>query len=85
VCDNRGCVSQTWNVYKYFADGAAVRSRQFIGDVITPPPDYAKLAEAYGGTGERVEKTADLEPAMERALAAVASGRSALLDVFVTP
>ncbi len=85
VCDNRGYVSQTWNVYKYFADGAAVRSRQFIGDVITPTPDYAKLAEAYGGTGERVEKTADLEPAIERALATLAAGRSALLDVFVTP
>jgi len=85
VCDNRAYVSQTWNVYKYFAAGAAVRSRQFIGDVIAPTPDYAKLAEAYGGTGERVEKTADLESAIERALATLASGRTALLDVMVTP
>jgi acetolactate synthase I/II/III large subunit len=85
VCDNRGYVSQTWNVYKYFGDGSAVRSRQFIGDVIAPTPDYARLAEAYGGTGERVEKTADLESAIERALAALASGRTALLDVIVTP
>ena len=85
VCDNRAYVSQTWNVHKYFGDGAAVRSRQFIGDAITPTPDYAKLAEAYGGTGERVEKTADLEAAIERALATLASGRVALLDVFVTP
>jgi acetolactate synthase-1/2/3 large subunit len=85
VCDNRAYVSQTWNVYKYFGSGAAVRSRQFIGDVIAPTPDYGKLAEAYGGTGERVEKTADLEPAIERALTTLAAGRSALLDVFVTP
>jgi acetolactate synthase I/II/III large subunit len=85
VCDNRGYTSQTWNVYKYFADGAAVRSGQFFGNVITPTPDYVKLAEAYGGTGERVEKTAALESAIERALAALAAGRSALLDVFVTP
>jgi acetolactate synthase I/II/III large subunit len=85
VCDNRGYTSQTWNVYKYFADGAAVRSGQFFGNVITPTPDYVKLAEAYGGTGERVEKTADLESAIERSLAALAAGRSALLDVFVTP
>ena len=48
-----------------------------IGNVITPTPDYAKLAEAYGGVGERVEKTADLEPPIERALAALASGRTA--------
>jgi acetolactate synthase-1/2/3 large subunit len=83
VCDNRGYVSQTWNVHKYFADGAAVRSGQFFGDVLTPTPDYVKLAEAYGGTGERVERTAALEPAIDRALAALAAGRSALLDVFL--
>ena len=85
VCNNRGYFSQTWNVFKYFGDGAAVRSGQFTGNVITPTPDYAKLAEAYGGVGERVEKTADLESAIDRALAATASGKTALLDVFVTP
>ena len=85
VCDNRGYFSQTWNVYKYFGDGAAVRSGRFTGNVIEPTPDYAKLAEAYGGVGERVEKAADLESAIDRALAAVASGKTALLDVFVTP
>lgn len=53
--------------------------------MIDPTPDYAKLAEAHGGTGERVEKTADLESAIERSLAALTSGRTALLDVFVTP
>ena len=85
VCDNCGYTSQTWNVFKHFSDGAAVRSSQFFGNVITPTPEYVKLAEAYGATGERVEKTADLESAIKRALSAVASGRSALLDVIVTP
>src|SRR5262249_24214992 len=33
VCDNRGYASQTWNVFKYFGQGAAVRSGQFIGNV----------------------------------------------------
>jgi acetolactate synthase I/II/III large subunit len=85
VCDNRSYASQTWNVFKHFADGAAVRSGQFFGDVLSPTPDYSKLIEAYGGTGERVETTADLESAIDRALATVATGRSALLDVFVKP
>ena len=53
--------------------------------MIAPTPDYAKLAEAYGGVGERVEKSADLDSAIDRALAALASGKTALLDVFVTP
>jgi acetolactate synthase-1/2/3 large subunit len=83
VCDNRGYTSQTWNVHKYFADGAAVRTGRFFGDVLAPTPDYVKLAEAYGGVGERVENAAALEPAIGRALAALAAGRSALLDVFL--
>jgi acetolactate synthase I/II/III large subunit len=49
------------------------------------PSDYIKLAEAYGGTGERVEKTAALESAIEHTRASPAAVRSALLDVFVTP
>ena len=85
ICDNRGYTSQTWNVHKYFAAGAAVRSGQFFGNVITPTPDYVKLAEAYGGTGERVQNIAAIEPAIERALAALAAGRLVLLDVFVMP
>jgi acetolactate synthase I/II/III large subunit len=85
VCNNRGYTSQSWNIFKYFSSGAAVRSSQFFGNVITPTPHYLKLAEAYGGTGERVEKSADVGPAIDRALTAVASGRSVLLDVLVTP
>lgn len=84
VCDNRGYTSQTWDLYKYFANGAAVRSGQIFGNVLAPTPDYVKLAEAYGGGG-RAEKTVALESAIERALTAFAAGRSALLDVFVTP
>ena len=84
VCDNRGYTSQTWDLYKYFANGAAVRSGQIFGNVLAPTPDYVKLGEAYGGGG-RVEKTVALESAIERALTAFAAGRSALLDVFVTP
>jgi hypothetical protein len=84
VCDNRGYMSQTWNVHKYLAGGAAVRSGQFFGDVLTPTPDYVRLAEAYGGTEERVENAAALEPAIDRALAALAVGRSALFDVVLT-
>jgi acetolactate synthase I/II/III large subunit len=85
VCDNRGYFSQTWNVHKYFPEGAAVRTGQFIGNVITPTPDYAKLVEAYGGAGERVTRPAEIDSAIQRALATLAAGRSALLDVFVEP
>lgn len=45
-------------------------------------PDYAALARAYGGHGERVERTADFLPAYERALAA---GGLALIEVMLDP
>jgi acetolactate synthase-1/2/3 large subunit len=85
VCDNRGYASQTWNTRKYFPGGASVRTGVFVGDVIRPTPDYARLVEAYGGHGERVAEVADLDAAIARALAAVAGGRTALLDVVVDP
>ena len=44
-----------------------------------------KQSESYGGTGERVQKSDELRPALERALEAVASGRTFLLDVIVNP
>src|SRR5262249_55018075 len=82
LCALRRYLSQTWNVHKYFAGGSAVRRGDFVGDVIAPTPDYAKLAEAYGGSGERVTRGDALPAALARALAAVAAGRCALLDVF---
>src|SRR5262249_43030038 len=51
VCNNRGYFSQTWNVHRYYPEGTAVRTGQFIGNVINPTPDYGKLVEAYGGAG----------------------------------
>ena len=45
-------------------------------------PDFAALARAYGGHGERVEKTADFAPAFERA---IASGKPALLHCLLDP
>jgi acetolactate synthase I/II/III large subunit len=43
--------------------------------------DHAAMARAFGLHAERVEREADLKPAIERALA----NRPALLDVLVTP
>jgi acetolactate synthase-1/2/3 large subunit len=47
--------------------------------------DHAAMARAFGCAGERVERAEDLPAAIDRALAALAQGRPALLDVLVTP
>jgi acetolactate synthase I/II/III large subunit len=45
-------------------------------------PDFAAYAKAFGGHGERVEKTADFASAFERA---VASGKPSILHVKIDP
>ena len=45
-------------------------------------PDFARLAEAYGAFGARVERTEDFAAAFE---AAEASGRPALIELIVDP
>jgi acetolactate synthase-1/2/3 large subunit len=45
-------------------------------------PDFAQLARAFGGYGERVERTRDFPAAFDRA---IASGLPALLDLNVDP
>lgn len=85
LCNNRQYASQTRHLVKYYPDSAAVREQNFVGNVIAPIPDYVKQAEAYGGTGERVQKSDELTAALQRALAAVASGQTFLLDVIVQP
>ncbi len=61
------------------------QERLFPGRVIGTDlvnPDFPTLAEAYGGHGERVERTEDFEAAFERALA---SGKPSLLELAVDP
>jgi acetolactate synthase-1/2/3 large subunit len=43
-------------------------------------PDFAAYARAFGGHGERVERTADFAPAFERALA---SAKPAILHCLL--
>jgi acetolactate synthase-1/2/3 large subunit len=85
VCNNGQYRSQTVNLEKFYPDGAAVTSNQLVGNVIHPMPDYYKAADGYGGAGERVSQATDLAPAIGRALAAVAGGRTYILDVLVDP
>jgi acetolactate synthase-1/2/3 large subunit len=44
--------------------------------------EYAKVAQALGGYGERVERPADIIPAIQRAQEQIAAGKPALLEVI---
>lgn len=48
---------------------------------ISPPPNYAGIAQACGAYGRTVEEPSDILPALKEALAQVRAGKSAVLDV----
>ncbi len=61
------------------------QEREYPGRVVGTQlrnPDFATYAKAFGGHGERVERTADFAPAFERALA---SGKPAILHCLLDP
>jgi acetolactate synthase-1/2/3 large subunit len=52
-------------------------------DLFGPEPDFAALARSMGCHGEGpIERTQDIRPALERALAEVKKGRLALVDTI---
>lgn len=83
--DNAGYRSQKGDVISEYPEGWAVRTGTFAGTSIRPRPDYAALARAYGGHGERIERPAEVRGALERALDAVGAGRLALVHAVLAP
>jgi acetolactate synthase I/II/III large subunit len=67
----------------HYPDGASASKDLHFG-VTIEGPDYERLGSHFGFHGERVEKLADLEGALQKALAATKSGKTAILNVVVT-
>ncbi|MFG1399008.1 thiamine pyrophosphate-requiring protein [Roseixanthobacter pseudopolyaromaticivorans] len=53
-----------------------------VGSLLPQSPAFETLAEACGAFGRRVTRMEDVEPALLEALAAVRSGRSAVLNIM---
>ena len=79
--NNYGYHSQKSGVPRFFPDGFAVKNQDFIGISINPSPDYAMIARAFDGYGEKVEEPGEVRAALQRGLKAVAGGQVALIDV----
>ena len=82
VCNNRSYDEPRNNILM-----KGGRSRQESKDMIcylgSPDVEFTHLAAAYGIRGERVARPAELQPAMQRAIAETRGGRPYLLDVLV--
>ncbi|MEV6350141.1 thiamine pyrophosphate-dependent enzyme [Actinoplanes sp. NPDC051851] len=83
VYNNTEYRSMKMNHLRFYPDGAAVQTGEFLGNSLADQPDLAALAEPFGMHGETVSKPADLAPALERALKAVHGGTTAIVNVRV--
>ncbi len=79
--NNYGYHSQKSGVPRFFPEGYAVKNQDFIGISINPSPDYAMIARAFDGYGEKVEEPGEVRAALQRGLKAVAGGQVALIDI----
>jgi acetolactate synthase-1/2/3 large subunit len=65
-----------------YRGGVAAQAGGTLLADLSPSTDYAKLIEAHGGYGERVDRATALPDALQRALGETRRGRQALLDVI---
>lgn len=85
VMNNQGYAAMKRIHLGYYPDGWAARTGDFPGTDILPSPDYAMIARAFGGYGERVEEPDQVQGALQRAIERVTCGQLALLDLVVDP
>jgi len=83
--DNAGYQSQKNDVLREYPQGWAVRANKFVGTSITPMPNYAILAHAFGGYGEKVDRPQAVRRALQNGLEALARGQLALIHFVLEP
>lgn len=84
LLDNGGWSAVKESTLRMYPQGEAKSTNQFASD-LGYATDFAAIAEAAGAHGERLVDPAQVEDAIARCLAALDSGRSALLHVRITP
>lgn len=83
IYNNRGWKSPKLSTLGVHPDGIANETNEFYVD-FTPHANLSKVAEAAGGAyARKVENPEEVKEALEEAFAAVKSGRSAVLDIYL--
>jgi acetolactate synthase-1/2/3 large subunit len=84
VFNNRVYKSMNLNHRRFYPEGAAAGTGEWLGTDLRRLPRLAGFAEPFGMHTETVDAPDALAPALERALKAVAEGTTAVVDVLVT-
>jgi len=83
IFNNQAYFSMRGDLLRRFKGGWSDRSQTYLGTTITPRPEYASLAKAWGGYGDTVEDPEKIEDALKAGLEAVSQGRFAIIDVVL--
>lgn len=84
VFNNRVYKSMNLNHRRFYPEGAAAETGEWLGTDLHRLPRLAAFAEPFDMHTETVDTREALTPALERALKAVAEGTTAVVDVLVT-
>ncbi|MFD5365021.1 thiamine pyrophosphate-dependent enzyme [Streptomyces tendae] len=84
VFNNRVYKSMNLNHRRFYPEGAAADTGEWLGTDLHRLPRLAGFAEPFGMHTETVDAAEALAPALERALKAVSEGTTAVVDVLVT-
>ena len=69
----------------FYPEGFSAKTKTYAGSSIMPPPNYVGVMEAEGGFAERVVDPARLENSLKESFRHVAKGKSALIDLILSP
>ena len=84
VFNNHEYRSMKMNHLRFYPQGAAVQTGEFLGNDLSDQPSLAAFAEPFGMHGETVERAEELAPALDRALKSVRNGTTAIVNVRVS-
>ncbi|MQY27636.1 thiamine pyrophosphate-dependent enzyme [Nocardia aurantia] len=84
VFNNAKYLSMQMNHLRFYPDGAAVETGEWLGVDLSTQPDPARFAEPFDFHTENVDAASDLEAALDRALKSVRGGTTAVVNVAVS-
>ncbi|BEL02447.1 benzoylformate decarboxylase [Actinoplanes sichuanensis] len=84
VFNNHEYRSMKMNHLRFYPEGAAVSTGEFLGNDLADQPDLAALAAPFAMHAETVETPDELAPALARAVKSVRGGTTAIVNVHVS-
>lgn len=84
IFNNRKYLSMKMNHLRFYPEGAAVETGEFLGVDLAGQPELARFAEPFGMHAETVEHAGELVPALDRAMKSVRGGTTAIVNISVS-